>query len=93
MITLNYHVQRLKALPSITFADVGIAAAQIISARRSSFAFVMEPAKLLVSGLTLEESKSKRQEKQAARYRHRLGCVPASWVFGSFVPMQVVAFI
>ncbi|KAF9649739.1 hypothetical protein BDM02DRAFT_3268542 [Thelephora ganbajun] len=33
----------------------------------------MEPVKFLASGLTLKESKAKRQEKQAARYRHRLG--------------------
>lgn len=43
----------------------------------------MEPVKLLTSGLTLEESKAKRQEKQAARYRHRLGCVLTSRVFCS----------
>ena len=48
----------------------------------------MEPAKLLASGLSLEESKAKRQEKQAARYRHRLGCAPPQcmpvWFFNSF---------
>lgn len=44
----------------------------------------MELNKLLASGLTLEESKAKRLEKQAARYRHRLGYVSTSSIFGIF---------
>lgn len=44
----------------------------------------MEPVKVLASGLTLEESKAKRQEKQAARYRHRLGYVSTSQAVGVF---------
>jgi hypothetical protein len=43
----------------------------------------MEPVQVLASGLTLEESKTKRLEKQAARYRHRLGCVSRSLAFGA----------
>ena len=75
MITLNHHVLQLDVPSSATVAGVGIAAGQIVSAWHSSLAFFMEPVKLLASGLTLEESKAKRQEKQASRYRHRLGCV------------------
>ena len=84
MIPLNHHVQQLEVPSPTTATDARIAVAQIISTWRSSFVFVMEPVKLLTSGLTLEESKAKRQEKQAARYRHRLGCVPTPWVFSFF---------
>ena len=73
MIALNDHVVYIDVSSPTTVGGVRIAAAQSIRAQRSTFAPFMDPSKLLASGLTLEESKAKRQEKQAARYRHRLG--------------------
>ena len=90
MIALNHHVRQHWVPSPITIADVSTAAVQIISICHSSFLIFMEPAKLLTSGLTLEESRAKRQEKQAARYRHRLGYVSTSWIFGFFVAGFVV---
>lgn len=78
MIALNDHVQKPDVPSPTTVAGVGIAAEQITCIQRSSFAPSMESIKVLASGLTLEESRAKRQEKQAARYRHRLGYVSTS---------------
>jgi len=92
MVTFNDHVLQSDVPSPNTVAGVGIAAAQVISVQHSPFASFMEPVKLLASGLTLEESKVKRQEKQAARYRHRLGCVSTSWAFGHFL-IQIPAIL
>jgi len=73
MIALNDHVLQLDVPSPTTVVGVGIAAAQIIYIQHSPLASFMEPTKLLSSGLTWEESKAKRQDKLAARYRHRLG--------------------
>lgn len=82
MIALNDHVVQPNVPSPTTVAGVGIVPAETTCVCRSSFVSFMEPTKILASGLTLEESKAKRQEKQAARYRHRLGYVSASCVSG-----------
>lgn len=75
MIALNDHVREPNVPSPTTVAGAGIISAETTCPQRSSFAPFMEPTNLLASGLTLEESKAKRLEKQAARYRHRLGYV------------------